>query len=295
MIDNHFNDFQETVRRRLHDRLKAQLPSHTIPEINRLYDALRYTTINTSKFVRPMLVYAVGSCFGAPLQNMDIPAMAVELIHTYSLIHDDLPAMDDSDLRRGKPSCHKAFNEATAILAGDALQAVAFNILSNQPLLSDRQCLDMVHVLGRAALKMVTGQMLDVHADINAMTIERLQLMHRGKTGALIKASVLLGAIATNCDQETISRLEKFSDCVGLAFQIQDDILDEEGSTEALGKPAAHDEHLERTTYTKLLGLATSKEKLFETNNKANEILNEFDIDTALLKKLSDYVIERSH
>ncbi|HEY5717665.1 MAG TPA: farnesyl diphosphate synthase, partial [Motiliproteus sp.] len=224
----------------------------------RLQDAMRYSIFNGGKRLRPVLVYAACSALKGQDEQADAAASAVECIHAYSLIHDDLPAMDDDDLRRGKPTCHIAFDEATAILAGDALQALAFEILASDRNLSADHRIEMLRLLAQASGSqgMVGGQTLDMEGEDQQLSLEQLQEMHSLKTGALIRASVLLGGIASGrADEDALEALQQYADAIGLAFQIQDDILDIESSTEQLGKTQGADLARHKSTYPALLGL----------------------------------------
>jgi geranylgeranyl pyrophosphate synthase len=229
----------------------------------RLLEAMRYSTLGGGKRVRPVLVYATGEALGAPLEALDGPATAVELIHVYSLVHDDLPAMDNDDLRRGRPTCHRAFDEATAILVGDALQARAFEVLANLPdAIPAAAKIDMLRVLADAigTRGMAGGQAIDLEAVKQKLDPAALERMHRQKTGALIQASVLLGGIAAGMLQAPErAALEEFGAEIGLAFQIQDDILDVEGTTTALGKRAGADADRVKPTYPSVLGLESAR------------------------------------
>ena len=235
--------------------------------------------------------------FGTVNSLVHRAAMAVELIHAYSLIHDDLPAMDDDDLRRGKPTCHIAFDEATAILAGDALQTLAFATLCDDGDDAATQ-LALVRMLAWAsgAQGMVLGQSLDLEATNHTLALDALEKMHRHKTGALIRASVLMGATASrNANPEDIPALEAYSSAIGLAFQVQDDILDVESTTGALGKRQGADAALNKSTYTSLLGLAGAKVKLRELHRDAINALADFGDRGLLLHSIADFIVERRH
>ncbi|MCW8827635.1 MAG: (2E,6E)-farnesyl diphosphate synthase, partial [Gammaproteobacteria bacterium] len=232
----------------------------------RLHAAMRYASLDGGKRVRPVLVYATGAALGVPLEQLDGPACAIEFIHAYSLVHDDLPAMDNDELRRGKPTCHRAFDEPTAILAGDALQSLAFEILArdNQMVTDPTLRLAMAGELACASGSrgMAGGQAIDIAAEGTRLTLEQLQTMHRYKTGALIRASVRLGALSSpHATAEQRAGLDRYAGAVGLAFQIRDDILDVEADTETLGKPQGSDQARGKPTYTSLLGLDGAKEK----------------------------------
>ena len=267
----------------------------------RLQEAMRYAVIGGGgKRIRPMLVYAAGQALDVPPEQLDAAACAVEIIHAYSLIHDDLPAMDDDDLRRGRPTCHKAFDEATAILAGDALQALAFEILaSDTALQADAQTkLDMIHLLAAASgsIGMAGGQAIDLEAVGKPLSLEQLETMHRMKTGALIRASVLLGGMCrADASKEALQRLDEYAQCIGLAFQIQDDILDVVADTETLGKPQGSDQLQNKPTFPSLLGLDGARERALALHHQAMDCLNIFDDAADTLRQLSAYIVERGH
>jgi geranylgeranyl pyrophosphate synthase len=227
-----------------------------------------------------------------------VPACAVELIHAYSLVHDDLPAMDNDDLRRGKPSCHRAFGEATAILAGDALQSLAFHVLAHNsaPGLDTATRLQMLETLALAAGSrgMAGGQAIDLAATGQQLNIAELEDMHIHKTGALIRASVVLGALtAPELGESTLERLDHYAKCIGLAFQIRDDILDVEGETAKLGKRSGADLTLEKSTYPALIGLEASRQRAVELNDEAQDSLSGLGSAADPLRKISLYIIER--
>lgn len=261
-------DFIAHTNSRLESLFNQYLVADAFPATT-LQKAAAYATLNGGKRTRPLLVYLTGRLFDAPWENLDAPACAIEFIHVYSLIHDDLPAMDNSDLRRGKPSCHKAFDEATAILAGDTLQPMAFEVIAKHTCsLSPEQRLEMIKRLSEASgiRGMAAGQMLDIEGVSSA---ESLIQMYRLKTGALLTAAVQLGAISAGIsDSGVFDALRVFAENIGLAFQIQDDLLDIEGTVETLGKPSGHDQLNSKITYPSLLGVEKSREKiqvLFET------------------------------
>ena len=271
-------------------------PARTHPAT--LHEAMRYTVMGGGKRIRPMLVYAGGQATGADSQLLDRPACAVELIHAYSLIHDDLPAMDDDDLRRGKPSCHRAFGEATAILAGDALQSHAFQVLSNGPseAVDADTRLRMINTLALASGSrgMAGGQVIDLAATGQQLNIAELEDMHIHKTGALIRASVVLGALCgTTAGQADIDRLDHYAKCIGLAFQIRDDILDVEGEANTLGKNTGMDQRLEKSTYPALIGMQGARQRAAELHVEALDSLASFSSDADPLRWISAYIIER--
>jgi geranylgeranyl pyrophosphate synthase len=281
---------------RLESSLRHWLPNgNTLP--SSLHEAMRYAILGGGKRIRPALVYASGQCVGSRWEQLDSAACAIELIHAYSLVHDDLPAMDDDDLRRGKPSCHKAFGEAIAILAGDALQALAFYVLAhdkNPQTVKTR--LQMIETLALAAGSrgMVGGQTLDLAATGRQLGIAELEDMHIHKTGALIRASVVLGALtAADLSTSTLEKLDHYAKCVGLAFQIRDDILDVEGETDTLGKRSGSDESLEKSTYPMLFGLEGAKQRARELHEEAMESLAGMDEMADPLRWISAYAIER--
>ena len=275
---------------------------HWLPDADlqprHLHQAMRYAVLGDGKRIRPVLVYATGETFGVKLSALNGPACAVEMIHAYSLIHDDLPAMDNDDLRRGRPTCHKAFDEATAILAGDALQALAFHVLAHAPdiTVSAEQRLEMIDILAQASGSrgMAGGQAIDLAAVGRKLNIAELENMHIHKTGALIRASVELGALsAKNIDPGTFERVSHYAKCIGLAFQIQDDILDVESDTETLGKPQGSDRERNKPTYPNLLGLDGAKEAALRLHAEALDSLNQFDSQADPLRWIADYIIQR--
>lgn len=292
--------FQEQVSA-LSERVDAELMLRLDQDsvATQLIEAMKYSSFNGGKRLRPVLAYASCMALGGELSNADPAAAAVEMIHAYSLIHDDLPAMDDDDLRRGKPTCHIAFDEATAILAGDALQTLAFETLAADNLsLSAQTQLQMVAVLAKASGEkgMVAGQCVDMQATGKGLSLEQLETMHSLKTGALIQASVRLGALASNkVTDTTLAALDQYAKCVGLAFQVQDDILDVEGDTQTLGKPQGSDLDQAKSTYPALIGLDASKQKLQLLHQQALQALEVFDHNADLLRQLADFVVARNH
>jgi geranylgeranyl diphosphate synthase, type II len=295
-----FKQTLDVFRDRVDSALDSWLPQPAGPE-SHLQEAMRYSVIGGGgKRVRPVLVYAAGQALKIDLNKLDACACAVEIIHAYSLIHDDLPAMDDDDLRRGRPTCHKAYDDATAILAGDALQALAFEVLAKDQQMdcSAEPRLSMIQLLAEASgsIGMAGGQAIDLDAVGKSLTLEQLENMHVLKTGALIKASVLLGAMCSADINETmLKQLETYAHCVGLAFQIQDDILDVIADTETLGKPQGSDEQQNKPTYPALLGLDGAKQRAMDLHHQALAALEGFDESADTLRQLSAYIIERSH
>jgi len=264
----------------------------------RLHGAMRHAVLDGGKRMRPLLVYAAGTAFGADVTVLDAPAAAVELIHAYSLVHDDLPAMDDDSLRRGKPTVHVAFDEATAILAGDALQSLAFELLTQAPT-DDARRVAMLRELAIAAgaAGMCGGQALDIDATGNAasMALAELQRLHALKTGALLRASVRLGALAAGVDAPALQRLDRFADALGLGFQIRDDLLDVEGDSVALGKTAGKDAAQDKATFPALIGLEASRARLRELGEQMHEALAPFGARAARLDALGRRAIDRAH
>jgi len=286
---------QERVERALDARLPAE---NILPQT--LHQAMRYSVLNGGKRTRPLLTYATGQALGLPENVLDAPACAVEFIHVYSLIHDDLPAMDNDDLRRGKPTCHKAYDEATAILAGDALQALAFEVLANDPgiTVDATARLKMITALTRASGSqgMVGGQAIDLGSVGRKLTLPELENMHIHKTGALIRASVNLAALSKpDLDTCVAKKLDHYAKCIGLSFQVKDDILDIEADTATLGKTQGKDIDNDKPTYPALLGMAGAKQKAQELHEQAIESLTGFGSEADLLRELSLYIIERTH
>lgn len=265
----------------------------------RLHEAMRYAVLDGGKRIRPALVYAAGQALAAPDELLDAPAAAVELVHAYSLVHDDLPAMDDDDLRRGKPTCHKAYGEAFAILAGDALQALAFQVLAKHTAgIRAEQRLEMLEELARAggSRGMAGGQAIDLSAVGRDLTLPELETMHIHKTGALIRASVRLGALCSpEPKPELLKRLEHYANCVGLAFQIHDDVLDVEADTSVLGKTQGADLARDKPTYPALLGLQGAKERAQELRDEALDSVAPLGDGADVLRALARYIVERTH
>jgi geranylgeranyl pyrophosphate synthase len=262
----------------------------------RLREAMRYSTLGGGKRLRPALVYLTGESLGAPLDELDAPAAAVELIHVYSLVHDDLPAMDDDDLRRGRPTCHRAYDEATAILVGDALQALAFSVLAEDTPAEATTRLAMIRTLAQAAgtAGMAGGQAVDLAAVGQTLSVEAVENMHRRKTAALIKGSVLLGAIGAGIQSGTDFRaLELFGDEIGLAFQIQDDILDVEGDVAVLGKTTGADAALSKPTYPSTVGLSAARDRARDLRDRAIQALAPLGPRSAPLVELAQFVVSR--
>ena len=290
-------DLLEHLRARVSTALSRHLPPAELTP-TRLHQAMRYAVLGGGKRVRPILVYGAGSALGVREALLDGPACAVELIHAYSLVHDDLPAMDDDDLRRGQATCHRAFDEATAILAGDALQALAFRILVHdphmvaEPAVRVRMVLELATAAGSRG--MVGGQAIDLAAVGRSLEPAELEMMHVHKTGALIRASVLLGALsAGHCDAAQLDALDHYGKCVGLAFQIQDDVLDVVGDSAQTGKRQGADMALEKPTYVSVLGLGEARERALSLSDEALSALESLDSGADLLRWLARYIIER--
>jgi farnesyl diphosphate synthase len=292
------NEFLARVRARVEAGLDSRLPSAVTAPVA-LHAAMRYACLDGGKRLRAALVYAVGEALGAEDTALDVPACALELIHAYSLVHDDLPAMDNDDLRRGKPTVHKAFDEATAILAGDALQTLAFELLAHDPALTvaATQRLAMVTELARASgsAGMAGGQAIDLGAVGRALTLAELEDMHARKTGALIRAAVALGALAAGAAPGMRARLDDYGRALGLAFQIIDDILDVEGDTATLGKPRGSDQQRAKPTYPALLGLEPARKLARDCHARALESLAPLGDNARFLLEIADFVIHRSH
>ena len=281
-------DYQE----RVHAMLERALPPASEPP-QRLHEAMRYAVLNGGKRIRAILVIATGEALHGEAEHLEPPACAVEFIHAYSLVHDDMPSMDDDDLRRGVPACHRAFGEATALLAGDALQSLAFETLASAPAHKGG---DLVRILGRAAGSqgMAGGQAVDLESVGRTLTLDELERMHLHKTGALIRASVRLGALsAGECDPEILDRLDEYARCIGLAFQIRDDVLDIEGETATLGKRQGADVALDKATYPAILGVEASKAHARALHERALEQLAPIGNDADFLRALSGFIVNR--
>jgi farnesyl diphosphate synthase len=290
--------FMQTGQKRVERALDLHLPTEKmLPQ--KLHEAMRYSTLNGGKRLRAILVYATGEALSIEPEQLDVAACAVELIHAYSLVHDDLPAMDDDELRRGKPTCHIAFDEATAILAGDALQTLAFHLLCRpQAGLNANHSLKMLETLAHASgsFGMAGGQAIDLESTGKKLTLLELENMHIHKTGALIHASVKLAALLhPDLDPSIEKNLDHYAKCIGLAFQIQDDILDEESNTAILGKTGGKDRANNKATYPSLLGLKGAKEKAQVLHEEAIKSLELLGDKAGMLKSLSDFIIHRHH
>ena len=291
-------DYIKALQERASSTLKNRLQASGVAP--RLEEAVRYAVHNGGKRIRPVLAYASAEAVGGDLEDADNSACAVELIHAYSLVHDDLPAMDDDDLRRGQPTSHIKFDEATAILAGDALQSLAYELLvdtnSNMP--EPSTALEMISTLATASgwKGMVGGQSLDIDGAGKVKDENELALMHRLKTGALINASVRLGALSTGlASDQQLQSLETFSSCMGLAFQIRDDILDVEGDTETLGKQQGKDQTMNKPTYPSILGMDGAVQRMNSLLEEGTLALEGFDGKASNLVGIAHYIIGRQH
>lgn len=290
-MNPHFQQWQQRVEATIQQCLPA-----SDAEPAQLHRAIHYALLNGGKRVRPMLVYATAELFEITPSNVDPAAAAIEMIHAYSLVHDDLPAMDDDDLRRGQPTCHKAFDEATAILTGDALQTFAFEVLAHANLDAVTQ-LQWIQQLSQASgtAGMVGGQMIDLEAEQQTLNAEALRTMHRKKTGALIRASVLMGATPATPDAATQQQLETFAESIGLAFQVQDDILDVEGDSTTIGKPQGSDLAQGKSTFVTLFGLDGAKQQLQQLHQQARDSLSALNASNSGLAEITDFIIQRDH
>ena len=293
-----FPDWVRVHQLRVEEVLEQILPASTIAPA-RLHEAMRYAVLGGGKRVRALLAFAAGEVARAQPESVAIAAAAVELIHAYSLVHDDLPCMDDDPLRRGKPACHVAFDEATALLVGDSLQSLAFQVLSQQPWASDsgRQ-LEMVRTLAAAAGSrgMAGGQAIDLASIGMELSLPELEFMHIHKTGALMRAAVLLGAACgAGLDGDGHARLDRFAKFSGLAFQVVDDLLDVQANTATLGKTAGKDAVQNKPTYVSVLGVGRSRELAEELRSEALAALDRLGPQARRLRELTDFIVMRSH
>lgn len=293
-----FSSSLKNVQVRIEQQLDEKLQQLAIAEPY-LAKAMRYGVMNGGKRLRPFLVYATCEALGGTEEQADAAAVAIEMVHSYSLVHDDLPAMDDDELRRGKPTCHIAFDEATAILAGDGLLTAAFEVLVKEDQLSSEQRLKLIQLLSQASggAGMVAGQSTDLNHVGKQMTLAELEAMHRNKTGALIRAAVLMGAICAqaNIDAATEAALSAYAEHIGLAFQIWDDVLDVEGDTALLGKHQGKDEANNKPTYPALMGLAEAKAKAQALVSQAKQQIEQLNSKQTILSGLADYVVQRNY
>jgi farnesyl diphosphate synthase len=295
IIESDFQAWMGEVQARIEAALARLLPAtHMAPA--RLHAAMRYATLEGGKRVRPLLAFAAGEVAGAPAERLEVAACAVELIHAYSLVHDDLPCMDNDVLRRGKPTVHMEFDEATALLAGDALQSAAFQLLADHRLAGEpRAQLEMVKTLALAAGSrgMAGGQQIDLESTGKALTLPELEVMHIHKTGALIRAAVTLGAACGQVDSIQRNSLDRYGKAMGLAFQVVDDLLDYEGSTTTLGKTAGKDSRQGKPTYVSALGLPAARERAGELRAEALAALEPLGSRARHLAQLADFIVLR--
>jgi farnesyl diphosphate synthase len=292
-----FASWVSTHQSRFEDVLKRLLPpADATPQ--RLHAAMRYSVLEGGKRVRPLLAYAAGELAGAPVERVEIVAAAVELIHAYSLVHDDMPCMDDDVLRRGKPTCHVEYDEATALLVGDALQSLAFQLLSERRLSEDgAKQLKMIKLLAVASGShgMAGGQAIDLASVGKQLSLPELEQMHIHKTGALIRVAILLGGHCGNLDQSQLDKLDRYGKCIGLAFQVVDDVLDSEADTATLGKTAGKDADNDKPTYVTLLGVPAAKKMAADLHRDALEALAEFGTPAQRLRELADFIVMRKY
>lgn len=298
-MHNPSSDFQQWAREhqaRIEAALKSLLPA---PEVapKRLHQAMRYAVLGSGKRVRPLLAFAAGEITDAGLERLTIVAASVELIHAYSLVHDDLPCMDDDVLRRGRPTCHVEYGEPTALLAGDALQSLAFQLLAEYRLADEPQVqMEMIKLLAAASGSrgMAGGQAIDLESVGKNLTLPELELMHIHKTGALIRAAILLGAhCGRGLDPETLARLDHFAKCIGLTFQVVDDVLDAESSTATLGKTAGKDARQNKPTYVSLLGVQGARAMAEELKTEALGSIAALGAQGRRLAELAEFIVAR--
>jgi len=292
------SDFQGWIAAhqvRFEDVLRELLPrSEVAPQ--RLHEAMRYAVLDGGKRVRPLLAFAAGELAGAEQARVNVVAAAVELIHAYSLVHDDMPCMDDDMLRRGKPTCHVQYDEATALLVGDSLQSLAFQLLAEHRLKDDAQRqLEMIKLLAVASGShgMAGGQAIDLSSVGKSLTLPELEFMHIHKTGALIRAAVLLGAHCGSVSSVQLDKLDRFGKLIGLAFQVVDDVLDCEADTSTLGKTAGKDADNDKPTYVSLLGIHGSRGMAQRLHREALDTLAEFGDSAQRLRELADFIVLR--
>ncbi|TCP93492.1 farnesyl-diphosphate synthase [Cricetibacter osteomyelitidis] len=293
-----FSQDLQQIQQRINNFLTLQFNAiDSTPSL--LAEAMKYGLLLGGKRIRPFLVYATGKMLGADLNALDYAAAGIEAIHAYSLIHDDLPAMDNDALRRGQPTCHIAFDEATAILAGDALQAFGFEMLTKSTALSTEQKLRLVKELAVASgiQGMCLGQSLDLISEHKQISLTELETIHRNKTGALLICALKLGFICSPYFAEQLLelQLERYAKAIGLAFQVKDDILDIEGDSAIIGKTVGADLNADKSTYPKLLGLDGAKDKAKQLYDEALDALNNIPFDTTALKALAKFIIERKN
>ena len=299
MMNNYdFEQDLKDIQARINQFLEAQL-NQVDTQPAPLADAMKYALLLGGKRIRPFLVYATGRMLGASMNQLDYVAAAIEAVHAYSLIHDDLPAMDNDSLRRGEPTCHIAFDEATAILAGDALQAFAFETLTNATALSAEQKVRLVHALSHAAgaQGMCLGQSLDLISEHKSVSLTELERIHNSKTAALLSAALIMGFICSPrySDKQLEQQLARYGAAIGLAFQVQDDILDIEGESSVLGKTVGADLASDKSTYPKLLGLDGAKQKAQDLYQIALSELDRIPFNSVALRALAEFIIHRKN
>jgi len=291
-----FEELTTEWRARIEDKLDQVLPPATEIPV-RLHEAMRYSVLGGGKRLRPVLVYATGAALGTPLAKLDGPAVAIELMHAFSLVHDDLPAMDDDALRRGNPTAHIAFDEATAILAADAMQPLAFQVLATDPTMdcSPQTRLQLIDLLAGAcgSSGMTGGQAIDLSAEGRQLAAAELELMYRLKTGRLLKASVLSAACSAEVDAELYAALDRFIDDVGLAFQIKDDLLDIEGDTAVIGKQQGADIDRNKATWPAMFGVEPARAKTTELLNQALDTISSLGPEANELRQIARYIVTR--
>ncbi len=291
-----FLNWTNTSQTRIETFLESRLPGADCVPV-RLHKAMRYAVLGGGKRVRPLLSFAAGELANADIERVTVVAAAVELIHAYSLVHDDLPCMDDDILRRGKPTCHIEFDEATALLTGDSLQTLAFELLAEKPLTDVQQTqLEMIAQLALAAGSrgMAGGQAFDLDSVGKTLSLPELEFMHIHKTGALIRAAVMLGArCSSRLSDDQLGKLDHFAKCIGLAFQVVDDLLDAEATTATLGKTAGKDAENNKPTYVSILGISQARELAEKLHHDAYQALDGFDEAAARLRQVTDFIIKR--
>jgi len=295
IAETDFQAWMGSVQARMEGVLARLLPAASVAPA-RLHEAMRYATLEGGKRVRPLLAFAAGELSGASTQRLEIAAAAVEMIHAYSLVHDDLPCMDDDVLRRGKPTVHVEYDEATALLVGDALQSLAFQLLSEHRLADEPQAqLDMVSMLARAAGSrgMAGGQQMDLEATGKALELPELELMHIHKTGALIRAAVRLGFSCGRISEPEQRKLDRYAKAIGLAFQVVDDVLDCDANTATLGKTAGKDSRQGKPTYVSAMGLARAREHAEALRAEAHAALQRLGARARRLGELADFIVLR--
>lgn len=289
-LSEFFSEISELVTAELDQLIPVNGPG---PQ--NLRDAIRWSLFGGGKHFRPALVFAVGRTFGAADQRLLRTATAVEMLHTYSLIHDDLPSMDDDDLRRGRATCHVKFGESTAILAGDALQALAFQSIVEDKNLESEVRIELLAGMARAAAKMVRGQQLDLESEGKVLELESVENIHANKTGALIAFSANSGALIAGAKESERGAIDEYATGLGLLFQITDDLLDVTQPTEALGKTAGKDKEVGKGTYPSVLGIDETRQKIKEVHDQTIGVLEGLALDTSSLRAISDFLVARGH